>query len=523
MINGIGLLDYSSLFSQQPAPAPQQAGVQLPNMIPRAQINEILQSLNERTQEVADNANEAVRQANHAVALAHNANHTAINAMQMLKDLSEKSDLVLNRVNQASEVIAQVQQIPQEAQRLAQDAIANLQAEYNRVRNELAESARVHHEQEREARVQEGVAKIQEKHRLGIFEQEERIRAQAAVDIEAIRWSKIDGMIGDPYFWAKIVLSVTAIAAGIYLAKHGIPMMMNWFKQPCVVSETSKTDWFGWGGECEEIRLADLIFQPALQHKLYDLILRIQSAKMYNENLPNVLLYGAPGTGKTAFAKALAYHSGLDYALTSGSEFAKITDLNLANNELRNLLDWADGGDKGLIVFIDEAESLFANRKLPSTPKLTQDFINTFLALVPEKSQKKVMFIFATNHPFKLDDAILNRIGINIEFVLPEASEREKILATYLAKFAQENNDCFISLHPKILDGVSVYADSLKGLSPRAIKFVAEEMIVNARRQHDKQLTPEIVQDVLDDAIYSLKQTEDWKREQAAWVKMEMQ
>ena len=150
--------------------------------------------------------------------------------------------------------------------------------------------------------------------------------------------------------------------------------------------------------------------------------------------------------------RALAYSSGLDYALTSGSEFAKITDLNHVSNELRKFLNWAKRSKNGLIVFIDEAESLFANRKLLTTSKATQDFINTFLALISDQSQKKVMFIFATNHPFKLDDAIINRIGINVEFTLPEAHEREKILFMYLVKVAQENEVAcsYASGHGKI-------------------------------------------------------------------------
>ena len=172
----------------------------------------------------------------------------------------------------------------------------------------------------------------------------------------------------------------------------------------------------------------------------------------------------------------------------------------------------------GLIVFIDEAESLFANRKLPTTSKATQDFINTFLSLVSDQSQKKVMFIFATNHPFKLDDAITNRIGINIEFTLPKASEREKILLMYLAKFAQENEDAIVDFHPEIMRLLSKYADSLEGFSPRAIKFVAEEMIINARRQESMQLTNEIAQAVIDQAKHSLQQTELWEKERNEWT-----
>ena len=36
----------------------------------------------------------------------------------------------------------------------------------------------------------------------------------------------------------------------------------------------------------------------------------------------NLLYYGPPGTGKTMFAKKLAMHSGMDYAIMTGGDVA---------------------------------------------------------------------------------------------------------------------------------------------------------------------------------------------------------
>ncbi len=317
----------------------------------------------------------------------------------------------------------------------------------------------------------------------------------------------------------KVGTFVVASAAGIYATKYGIPVLISHLVQPRVVSETSKKSWFGYKAPTQQIAMSDLTFAPELQSQLLDIADRVQTAQLYNENLPNVMFYGAPGTGKTAFAKALALCSGLDYALTSGSEFAKITDLNLQNKELRKLLDWGMASDKGLIIFIDEAESLFANRKLPTTSKNVQDFINTFLALIPEKSQKNLMFIFATNHPFKLDDAITNRVGISVEFTLPQAPERTKILTTYLEKFAHENPDALVTFDPVVQKNLARYGEALEGLAPRAIKYVAEEMVVYARRQKNRQLSDELARHAIKSAITSIQQTEHWATERDKWIK----
>ena len=101
---------------------------------------------------------------------------------------------------------------------------------------------------------------------------------------------------------------------------------------------------------------------------------------------------------------------------------------------------------------------------------------------------------------------------------LPEKAEREKILATYLAKFSQENVEAMVNLIPEFNEQLSTYANSLEGLCPRAIKFVAQEMIALARREENKQLTHEIAQAALDNAIRNLQQTKQWEKERNEWL-----
>jgi len=295
---------------------------------------------------------------------------------------------------------------------------------------------------------------------------------------------------------------VVGIVLCYFIFKYGFPLLINYFSRPSVISETSKKSWLSGGALPSPMVMDDLVFSPDMQKQMFDLLSRIKTAKIYDENLPNLLFFGASGTGKTAFAKALAYGSGLDYVLTSGSEFAKIVavDLVQANDELRKLLRWSKTSEKGVIIFIDEAESLFAHRNFSTTPKATQDLINTFLSLISDKSQKNVMFVLATNHPFKIDDAVVDRMGIKIEFALPREVERAKILMRYLIKFAQEKGAADVEIHPEITQNLTVYTKELKGFSPRAIKFVAEDMIIKARRQDVRVLTDTIARFTLNEA-----------------------
>ncbi len=398
-----------------------------------------VEAIAQRANNVREVVNSSVTTLNYSLALAHRSNDRSIQATESSTQALEQSHEALIQADEAVSAIAPIQELHAQVAQYARTAAINLETEFNRLReafaqeverNERVRADRVQRqgEFERETKIQLQAAEINEKHGLGLYEQKEKIKAQAKVDTEAVKWKKIEKIIDNPKRIIKFVFAITTIALGVCAAKYGIPMVVNYFTQPHVVSETSKQSWFDWSKPEDRRWTHDLIFTSSLHKQLFDLALRVQSAKIYNENLPNIIFYGAPGTGKTAFAKELAYYSGFDYAITSGSEFAKITDPNLANNELRKLLNWAKTSDKGLIVFIDEAESLFANRMLPSKSKGAQDFINTFLALISDKSQKNVMFIFATNYPFKLDDAITNRVGISIEFTLPEKIERKKIL-----------------------------------------------------------------------------------------------
>ena len=231
------------------------------------------------------------------------------------------------------------------------------------------------------------------------------------------------------------------------------------------------------------------------------------------------MLHGAPGTGKTMFAKALAYYSGLDYALTSGSEFAKITDTNQAIKELRKLIDWADKSPNGVIIFVDEAESFLADRTLPTTTKWAQDMLNAFLSAVPKPTSDKVMFVFATNHPFKLDKAVLSRVGEKVEFKLPAQPEREKLLSFYLGKFSKEKA---VKLDAEFLSNISKMAKNLEGIAPREIEYIAEKMVDMSRGKNGSVLTLDIAEDVAALTRKTIEASQQWDKERQKWVEQQV-
>jgi ATPase family AAA domain-containing protein 3A/B len=59
----------------------------------------------------------------------------------------------------------------------------------------------------------------------------------------------------------------------------------------------------------------------------------------------NVLFYGPPGTGKTMFAKGLAQHSGLDYAILTGGDVVPMGKEGVS--AVHKVFDWAESSRKG--------------------------------------------------------------------------------------------------------------------------------------------------------------------------------
>lgn len=55
----------------------------------------------------------------------------------------------------------------------------------------------------------------------------------------------------------------------------------------------------------------------------------IETFRNFRGMFRNVLMHGPPGTGKTLFAKKLAQHSGLDYAILTGGDVAPMGKFRL--------------------------------------------------------------------------------------------------------------------------------------------------------------------------------------------------
>ncbi|KAL9093412.1 MAG: hypothetical protein Q9159_000266 [Coniocarpon cinnabarinum] len=160
------------------------------------------------------------------------------------------------------------------------------------------------------------------------------------------------------------------------------------------------------------------------------------------DKITGCLLYGPPGTGKTLLAKAVAKESGATVLEVSGSD---VYDMYVGESEknVRAIFSLAKKLSP-CVVFIDEADAIFASRGSGTNRNSHRELINQFLREWDGMTDTNAFIMVATNRPFDLDDAALRRLPRRLLVDLPNEKDRESILKIHLA---DEALDSAVTLH----------------------------------------------------------------------------
>jgi len=149
-----------------------------------------------------------------------------------------------------------------------------------------------------------------------------------------------------------------------------------------------------------------------------------------------VLIVGAPGTGKTLLAKAVAGEAGVPFFSLSGSDFVEMF-VGVGAARVRDL--FAQAQEKApSIIFIDELDALGKARGVSPIVGGHDEREQTLNQLLAEldgfDTQKGVMILAATNRPEILDPALLRPGRFDRQVVLdrPDLRGREKILKVHV-------------------------------------------------------------------------------------------
>uniref|UniRef100_G3NMV7 AAA+ ATPase domain-containing protein n=1 Tax=Gasterosteus aculeatus aculeatus TaxID=481459 RepID=G3NMV7_GASAC len=249
--------------------------------------------------------------------------------------------------------------------------------------------------------------------------------------------------------WDKLTATVaglTLLAAGVYSARNATAVAGRYIEarlgKPSLVRETSRIT------VAEAIKhpvkttkrlrsrpqdaLEGVVLSAALEGRVRDVAIATRNTRQNKGLYRNILMYGPPGTGKTLFAKKLALHSGMDFAIMTGGDVAPMGRDGVT--AMHKVFDWASTSRRGLLLFVDEADAFLRKR---STEKISEDLratLNAFLYRTGEQSNK-FMLVLASNQPEQFDWAINDRIDEIVNFALPGLDERERLVRMYFDKF----------------------------------------------------------------------------------------
>ena len=198
----------------------------------------------------------------------------------------------------------------------------------------------------------------------------------------------------------------------------------------------AKARLFGSEGQPKEkITFGDVAGLQEAKQELMEVVDFLKNPKKYlamGARIPKgVLLVGAPGTGKTMLAKAVANESNVPFFSISGSEFIELF-VGVGASRVRSLFDQARKAGKA-IIFIDEIDSIGKTRGVGITGghEEREQTLNQILAEMDGIGREENLIIMgATNRPEHLDPALLRpgRFDRRIVLDLPDINEREEVL-----------------------------------------------------------------------------------------------
>ena len=187
----------------------------------------------------------------------------------------------------------------------------------------------------------------------------------------------------------------------------------------------------------------------------------------------NVMFSGPAGTGKTKLASYLA--KALDLPILFHSAVNLETGyVGGGANTLGRIVSMAQRR-KRCIVFLDEAQDLFMKRG--GHRKFDDDTQNMLLAVldgVRTKNDAEIIWIVASNfnsEQMQMDEAMLRRFQMKVDFRLPNREEREAIVGHYLSQRA-DKVEADLALHHLV--------EITEGCSPADLETIINQAGISA-------------------------------------------
>jgi cell division protease FtsH len=210
-----------------------------------------------------------------------------------------------------------------------------------------------------------------------------------------------------------------------------------------------------------------------------------------------VLIVGAPGTGKTLLAKAVAGEAGVPFLSLSGSEFVEMF-VGVGAARVRDLFEQA-AAKAPCIVFIDEIDALGKARGvgLSGGHEELEQTLNQLLAEMDGfDTNRGVIILAATNRPEVLDPALLRpgRFDRHVAIDRPDLIGRRQILEVHVKN---------VKLAPAV--DLAVLAARTPGFAGADLANLVNEATLRAAKRDKEAVDMQDFEEALDRIVAGLE------------------